>query len=178
MRRGGGPRIGRTGPRYTLNGGVIASSTSRRSGVPTRSVATFDPLMGAPRLIPLPSSLAWLERSSAGRAWLARLPERIAACIERWSVRLEAPYEGSVVSIVFPATRADGTRVVLKLQYPHRESDLEAEALRTWGGAGCVLLLDHYPEHHALLLEHCEPGEHLSRVGGDEALTVLIGILP
>lgn len=106
------------------------------------------------------------------------LPALTRACIERWGLRLDAPYEDSFVSIVFPATRSDGSPVVLKIQYPHRESDAEADALRAWNGEGAVRLLEHDAEHHALLLERCEPGTHLSTVGAAEAVGVLTRLLP
>jgi streptomycin 6-kinase len=41
-----------------------------------------------------------------------------------------------------------------------------------------VMLLDHDAEAHAMLLDRCLPGSHLSTLDGDEALDVLIGLLP
>jgi streptomycin 6-kinase len=79
---------------------------------------------------------------------------------------------------VLPATRPDGTRAVLKIQYPHRESAHEAAALAHWGGDGAVRLLDRYPDAHALLIERCEPGQPLSTVDAKEALDVLVELLP
>ena len=79
---------------------------------------------------------------------------------------------------MLPATRSDGTDAVLKIQWPHRESEHEADALAAWGGSGAVMLLDHDPEAHAMLLERCIPGSHLSTVGEDEVLDVFIGLLP
>lgn len=68
--------------------------------------------------------------------------------------------------------------VVVKIQWPHRESEHEAEALAAWAGEGAVELLDHDADAHAMLLERCLPGSHLSTLDGDEALDVLIGLLP
>ena len=126
----------------------------------------------------IPSGIAWIERSDEGRKWLRELPRRVDACRAKWRLRLDAPYENSFVSIVFPATAADGSRVVLKIQCPHAESDYEHEALRLWNGNGAVRLLDFDPEHHALLLERCEPGAPLSSVGADEALEAFVILLP
>lgn len=126
----------------------------------------------------IPSALDWLKGSPAGQAWLRDLPVRVKACIDKWKLSLETPYQRSFVSIVFPAKSADGTPRVLKIQYPHPESDHEEEALRLWNGEGAVRLFDYDPEHHALLLERCEPGDHLSRAGVDEALRFFIGTLP
>ena len=125
-----------------------------------------------------PSGLAWVDRSNAGRDWLRELPGRVDACRTKWRLRLDAPYEHSFVSIVFPATTADGSRVVLKIQFPHAQSDHEHEALRRWNGNGAVRLLDYDPEHQALLLERCEPGAPLSSAGADEALEAFVRLLP
>jgi streptomycin 6-kinase len=126
----------------------------------------------------LPSTLKWLEQSVEGRQWLRDLPAHVEACVDRWRLRLEAPYNGSQVSIVFPATAADGSRAVLKVQFPHSESEHEAEALRRWNGGGVVQLFDSDPQHHALLMERCEPGDHLSTMAPGEALDVLMELLP
>jgi streptomycin 6-kinase len=126
----------------------------------------------------VPPSLTWLEESAAGRAWLCQLPAHVQACVDRWSLRLEPPYKTSYVSIVLPVTVADGSRAVLKVQFPHPECEHEAEALRRWNGRGAVRLFDHDPATHALLIEHCEPGDPVSCIGADEALEVFAGLLP
>ncbi len=88
------------------------------------------------------------------------------------------PFAGAQVALVLPATTADDGDVVVKIQWPHRESEHEAEALDAWAGDGAVELIDHDADAHALLLERCVPGSHLSTLDGDEALDVLIGLLP
>jgi streptomycin 6-kinase len=67
---------------------------------------------------------------------------------------------------------------VLKIQWPHRESEHEAAALELWDGDGAVRLLAHDEERHALLLDRCRPGTHLSELDADSALAVLVGLLP
>ena len=126
----------------------------------------------------VPASLGWLESSREGREWLHELPRRVAECSARWELALDPPYPNPFVSIVYPATRRDGSRAVLKIQYPHHESDHEHLALRLWNGHGAVRLFDYDAEHHALLLEHCDPGDSLSAVGVDEALQVYSSLLP
>ena len=72
----------------------------------------------------------------------------------------------------------DGSPAVLKIQWPHIESEHEHEALRLWNGNGAVQLFDFDPQEHALLLERCEPGAHLSTVPAEQALEVFIDLLP
>jgi streptomycin 6-kinase len=129
-------------------------------------------------MLQLPAKLKWLENSSEGREWLHQLPTHIKACVDRWSLRLAAPYRESYVSIVFPVVVADGSPAVLKIQFPHAESEHEAEALLRWNGQGAVRLFAYDPKHHALLMERCLPGDHLSVIDADEAIDVFIELLP
>jgi streptomycin 6-kinase len=131
-----------------------------------------------PDPLDLPPSLDHLRALPEGRAWLADLPQLVEECRERWSLRLGDPFQGSYVSVALPADRPDGTAAVLKVQFPHDESEHEAKALRVWDGDGAVRLLDHDPDRHALLLERCAPGTHLRHEDPDRALDVLIGFLP
>lgn len=127
----------------------------------------------------LPSAgLAWAAATQEGRAWLARLPELVRGCADRWQLTLGHPFDGAQASLAMPATRADGAPVVVKVQFPHRECEHEAAALRRWNGRGAVRLLDHDPERWALLLERCEPGTRLREADPEQALDVLAGLLP
>jgi streptomycin 6-kinase len=129
-------------------------------------------------LLAIPPALNWLEKSGSGRDWLRELPARVARCEEKWALRLASPYQQSFVSIVFPAMRSDGSAAVLKIQWPHSESAHEHEALRLWNGDATVRLYAYDGEEHALLLERCEPGDHLSNIGEEQALEVFAQILP
>jgi streptomycin 6-kinase len=122
--------------------------------------------------------LAWAGESEPGREWLERLPGLVAGCLSDWELDAGEPFEYAYASLAMPVTRADGTGAVLKVQFPHRESDHEADALQVWSGAGAVRLLDRDDERAALLIERCVPGAHLSTAGPDRALNVLIGLLP
>jgi streptomycin 6-kinase len=126
----------------------------------------------------LPSSLASLGTTSEGRDWLGRLPRLVEGCARRWDLTLGDPYPGAQASLTLPATTRADERVVLKVQFPHRESEGEADALAAWRGEGAVRLLDRDDEFQAMVLERCEPGSHLSAIGLEPALDVLIGLLP
>jgi streptomycin 6-kinase len=121
---------------------------------------------------------AWLRGSAAGRAWLKVLPRLVSECAEEWELRLGKPFSDAYVSFSVAATLPDETDVVLKVQFPDRDSEHEAAALTHWGGDGAILLLAHDVGRHALLLERCIPGTPLSELEQDEALDVLIGLLP
>jgi streptomycin 6-kinase len=96
--------------------------------------------------------------------------------VERWQLTVGDEYPPGAAGRVFRVERADGTPAVLKISLPHREAEQEADALERWGGEGAVQLLERDDEHHALLLERCEPGTFLSE--SPDALDVLIGLLP
>jgi streptomycin 6-kinase len=97
---------------------------------------------------------------------------------DKWQVSVGDPYPAGAGGQVWRAELPDGTPVVAKLSMPHRESEHEAAALRLWDGDGAVRLLAHDPERHALLLERCEPGTPLSFLEADDALDVLVDLLP
>jgi streptomycin 6-kinase len=122
--------------------------------------------------------LAWAERTDEGRAWLARLPELLGECIARWSLTVGEPFPYAYASLALPARLPGGDEAVLKICFPHRESEHEAAALRAWDGNGAVRLLAHDPERWALLLERCRPGTPLHELSGEAALDVFVDVLP
>jgi streptomycin 6-kinase len=109
------------------------------------------------------------------RAGAPRLAEEVA---EEWGLRLGEPYVPGVCGHVVRAELADGTPAVLKVYWPHRESEQEADALERWDGDGAVRLLARDDVRSALLLERCEPGTFLSAAGSEAALDALVGLLP
>ncbi len=124
------------------------------------------------------AGLEWLRGSDAGRAWLDAVPRLVRECAKAWDLRLGDPFPNAHVSLAIPATLPDGSDAVLKVQFPDRESELEATALARWDGDGAIRLLAHDAERHALLLERCLPGTPLSQLGQDAALDILVGLLP
>ena len=109
----------------------------------------------------------------AERAWRARLPRLADECAEQWSLEVGEAFTEGTASLVVPAVLQDGAEAVLKLSFPHRESEHEADALVRWDGAGAVRLLAQDPERGALLLERCRPGTPLSDVEAGTALATL-----
>jgi len=97
--------------------------------------------------------------------------------VEQWSLSVDAPFPYAYASLALKASR-EGRDVVLKVQFPDRESEHEAAALAHWDGGGAVRLLAHDPTRHALLLERCKPGTPLSELDQDAALDVMVGLLP
>jgi streptomycin 6-kinase len=108
--------------------------------------------------------------------WRATVHELADELAERWELRLGEPYVAGAVGHVVRAELGDGTPAVLKLGWPHRESEQEAAALERWDGNGAVRLYARDDERHALLLERCEPGTFLA--AAREALDVFVELLP
>ena len=126
----------------------------------------------------LPPGLDHLKDTDRGIAWLRALPGVVERCASRWGLRLGAPYDYAYASLAVRCTTPQADDCVLKIQFPDRESEREAEALAHWDGDGAVRLLAHDPEASALLLERCVPGTPLSAADPDEALDVVVGLLP
>jgi streptomycin 6-kinase len=110
--------------------------------------------------------------------WLERVPHLVNECAEEWGLTLGEPYVAGAAGYTVRADLPDGTPAVLKLIFPHREAEHEAEALRVWDGDGAVRLLSHDEGRSAMLVERCEPGTLLAKIEPAAALEVLIGVLP
>lgn len=117
---------------------------------------------------------------TAGEAWLARLPQLLAECAERWSLTLGAPYERLSYNFVNRVVRSDGSPAVLKVGIPDKERISEIAALDAFEGEGMVLLFEADPEVGASVIERLEPGEplnHLTEAGDDDAATRIAAAL-
>jgi streptomycin 6-kinase len=73
--------------------------------------------------------LQWMRGSEDGRARLDSLPDLVEQCANKWLLTLGDPFPSVYTSFVVPAKRGDGTDVVLKIGYPHRETEHEGLAL-------------------------------------------------
>ena len=108
--------------------------------------------------------------------WRANVSGLVTDCCERWDLRAGEPYTPGAAGYVVRVERADGTPAVLKVFWPHREAEQEADALERWDGHGAVRLLARDDERNALLLERCDPGSSLST--HNDPLGVLVELLP
>lgn len=119
-------------------------------------------------LVPVPDGLAWWAGVSGGAAWLDSLPQLVEGCVHDWALTLGMPFVPGSIAWVAPAELPDGTRAVLKVNFPEAESEHEADALAFWGGVGAVQLLAHDGDRRALLIARCEPGGQLWSVEDEE----------
>lgn len=126
----------------------------------------------------MPPQLEWIRREPTGPEWLDGLEKLVARLADEWELQVGECFSGGNVSFVAPARRRDGTDAVLKVQWPSRESESEADALRAWNGDGAVLLLEHDAPRHALLVERCSPGSHLGEDHTVDGVGVMIDLLP
>ena len=131
-----------------------------------------------PLTIP-PQIIKFCERKPERREWLAALPDTIRTLQERWHLSIGTPFDHEYVSCAWVAlaTRADGTRTVLKIGMPHMEGEQEIDGLRFWNGEGCVHLLECDSALNAMLLERCEPGTPLFAVPEEEQDTTIAAML-
>ena len=123
-------------------------------------------------MIEVPERLGWWRDRAGGAAWLESLPRLADECAERWSLRLGEPFGQGNVSLALPARLSDGSRAVLKLNFPEEESEHEADALAHWHGDGAVRLLEVDRQRNALLVERADPGTSLWEVGNDDEATL------
>lgn len=110
--------------------------------------------------------------------WLERVPDLVAQCAEEWGLQLSEPYPSGAAGYAVRTELPDGRPAVLKLIYPDRESEHEADALALWDGHGAVQLFARDDDLSAMVIERCEPGTTLAAAGADVALSALIALLP
>ena len=111
-----------------------------------------------------------------GRAWLDELPERIAACERRWSLAVGDPFPNLSYHWVAPASRQDGSGLVLKLGVPNPELTSQIDALRAWEGRGSVHLVEADAVEGVILLERLLPGSSLAEPD-DESIAIALDVM-
>lgn len=118
------------------------------------------------------------HHGEAGAVWLERVPELIEAYQQSWSLKVLQPFPQLSYHYLTRAVLSDGTEVVLKLGVPHRDFQMQVEALQAFNGDGCVKLLDADVEGGAMLLESLRPGEMLSdELDDGRAVSVAAGLM-
>lgn len=102
-----------------------------------------------------------------GDVWLRSVPGLVEDALARWRLELdrEAPVRSGFTALVVPVLRPQGDPGVLKVGWPHAESDTEHLALRAWRGRGAVELLAADPASGTLLLERLDADRDLTRGG-------------
>src|SRR5687768_13819693 len=123
---------------------------------------------------PLPEGLVSTnteQRGLEGIEWLKRLPAVLEECERRWAIAIGAPFPQLSYNYTAPATRRDGTTLVVKVGFPGRELKTEADALRLYAGRGIAQLLDYDLDLGVLFLERLEPGTLLKSVDDDDEAT-------
>jgi streptomycin 6-kinase len=111
-------------------------------------------------------------------SWQQSVPQLVQSCSTDWGLELGEAFPAGAGGFAAPARLSDGSQAVIKIAFPHRESEYEADALAHWSGDGAVRLLKSNPTNHAMLIERCDPGTPLSQSDPDEAMTVLADLLP
>lgn len=99
-----------------------------------------------------------------GDTWLTELPRRVTEAMDRWQLTRDhsAPLRSGYTALVVPVQRPRGDAGVLKVGWPHPESDHEHLALRAWAGRGAVQLLAADPASATLLLERLDADQDLT----------------
>jgi streptomycin 6-kinase len=138
--------------------------------------------MSQPAVVPIPPDLAArYTRCSAGRAWLASLPDLIRGRLENWHLTPDllpgaVPWNGHG-GIVIPVRQENGAPAALKIAFPHDEARVERHALALWQGRGAVALLASDAGTCAMLLERLDGGRSLATVPMEDAVVVWAGLV-
>lgn len=127
-------------------------------------------------MVEVPPGLDHLRRTSEGAAWLEELPDIVERCINRWSLVLRRVYpDGGTSWVAEVAWR--GELAALRIQWPGGNA-YQTAALQAWAGEGAVRVLATAKEDRSCLLERCWPGTYLAERPPEEALDVLVKLLP
>jgi streptomycin 6-kinase len=108
-----------------------------------------------------------------GRVWLARVPEILCACEQRWGITVEAIFPNLTFNLVVRARQKDGLPVVLKVCWTSDEYQVQKDALHLFAGRGMVQLLSWYDGEEVMMLEGVQPGTSLLQTDDDEQATTI-----
>ena len=108
-----------------------------------------------------------------GRKWLARLPELLHACREKWKLSRCTLSADLSINLVCFAMSPDFGSVVLKVGVLHPEYFTEVRALQLYGGSHVCRCYDDDADLGAMLLERVVPGHTLAtRTSASERVAV------
>ena len=128
----------------------------------------------------IPGDLARAVSDEGGGDWLTDLPALVAQIAADWQIEVGHPIlPGGATAWVAPARDHAGRDLVLKVGWQHPQAAHEANALRTWAGAGAIRLYraGERKEATVLLLERCRPGTLLRALPPEEHDLVVAGLL-
>jgi streptomycin 6-kinase len=96
--------------------------------------------------------LGMVTRGPDWAAWVEELPGLLRGLYDEWELRPDGWMMHGYVAVVVPVLRSNGRPAMLKVSFPHEESQHEHLALSHWGGRGAVPLLRADPHRRAMLL--------------------------
>ncbi|MBT3345458.1 MAG: phosphotransferase [Gemmatimonadetes bacterium] len=123
------------------------------------------------RIPPIPETLIKSTQGyfrGKGAAWLDTLPGLVAEAADRWHLQLGEASPAAGTGYVCFARDGTDRPVVLKIAFPHGEHFTGVEAMRVWGGQGCVRLLDTAEGGTQVLMDWCLPGTNLHELEDEE----------
>lgn len=109
-----------------------------------------------------PDFVAYTARGADWSRWLDRLPNLIDQVLGEWELGWEGSLLTGETAVALPVVTESEELAVLKVGFPHPESEHEHLALRAWDGDGVVRLLRADPRRSVLLLERAKPGHDLA----------------
>lgn len=112
------------------------------------------------------------EGGPSGADWLTRLPALVREAAEEWEATADGPVRNGQCAVAIPVRTPRGP-AVLKVGWPHVESEHEHLALRAWNGDGTVRLLAADPARGALLLERLDAARTTALLDVDGSSAVI-----
>ncbi|MQR96192.1 aminoglycoside phosphotransferase family protein [Fictibacillus phosphorivorans] len=104
--------------------------------------------------------------------WLSTFKDLLSYCEKNYDLHIQPPFNLSY-NFVAPATRSDGSEMVLKVVIDQKEYETELSALQLLSGENTVKLLEYEKERGLMLLERIQPGHTLAEIEDDDEATVI-----
>ena len=122
-----------------------------------------------------PSFRAFVARmfGDEGRAWIAGLPETLAALAAEWELELGPELPGGLLACVRRRRAPTATPAILKIASPWDRPRDEIACLEAWAGTIAPQLLRADPDRGAMLLERIEPATTARDAEGHEVGALL-----